>query len=56
VIPGLREYLTAWSQAWNPGSYLAQHGMIPLPETERSAADRQVQTPRSLTAADLASQ
>jgi len=55
VIPGLREYLTSWSQAWNPGGYLAQHGMIPLPETERSAAARQVQTPRPLTAADLAS-
>jgi phosphate transport system substrate-binding protein len=26
VIPGLREFLTAWTQGWGPGGYLAQHG------------------------------
>lgn len=53
VIPGLREFLAAWVQGWNPGGYLAQHGLIPLADAERAAAAQSVQTPRPLTAADL---
>jgi phosphate transport system substrate-binding protein len=53
VIPGLREFLTAWTQGWGPGGYLSQHGLIPLPDAERAAALRAVQNPRPITAADL---
>lgn len=53
AIPGLREFLTAFSQGWGPGGYLAQRGMIPLPENERAAALATVQNPRPITAADL---
>jgi phosphate transport system substrate-binding protein len=53
VIPGLREFLNAWTQAWGPGGYLAQHGLIPLPDADRTAAGQAVTSPRALTAADL---
>lgn len=53
AIPGLREFLTAFSQGWGPGGYLTQRGMIPLPEDERAAALAIVQNPRPVTAADL---
>lgn len=53
VIPGLREFVAAWTQAWGPGGYLSQHGLIPLPETERNAALQATQNPRPVTAADL---
>jgi phosphate transport system substrate-binding protein len=52
AIPGLREFLTAFSQAWNPGGYLTQRGMIALPDNERQAALQAVQNPRPVTAAD----
>jgi len=53
VIPGLREFLGAWAQGWGPGGYLSQHGLIPLPDAERQAAQQAVQNPRPITAADL---
>ena len=53
VIPGLREFLLAWSQGWGPGGYLSQHGLIPLPDADRAAALQAVQNPRPITAADL---
>jgi phosphate transport system substrate-binding protein len=53
AIPGLREFLTAYAQAWSPGGYLEQRGLIPLPEAERAAALATVQNPRAVTAADL---
>ncbi len=53
VIPGLREYLTAWSQGWNPGGYLTEHGLIPLPDADRQAALRAIQNPQPITAAAL---
>ena len=53
VIPGLREFLNAWVQAWGPGGYLSQHGLIPLPDSDRQAAQQAVQNPRPITAADL---
>ena len=28
AIPGLREFLAAYSQGWNPGGYLEQRGLI----------------------------
>ena len=53
VIPGLREFLVAWSRGWAPGGYLSQHGLIPLPDGDRRAAEQAVQNPRPITAADL---
>jgi len=53
AIPGLREFLAAWPQAWGPGRYLAQQGLVPLPDDQRQAAQQAIQTPRPITAADL---
>ncbi|NJN46900.1 MAG: PstS family phosphate ABC transporter substrate-binding protein [Candidatus Competibacteraceae bacterium] len=37
VIPGIQEYLTEFSsdKAWGPEGYLADKGMIPMPDEER---------------------
>ena len=37
TIPGIREYLTEFTseKAWGPDGYLAERGMIPMPEEER---------------------
>jgi phosphate transport system substrate-binding protein len=39
VIPGLREYVSEFTSedAWGPEGYLADKGLIPLPEAERDA-------------------
>jgi phosphate transport system substrate-binding protein len=43
VIPGMKEYLTEFTaeKAWGPDGYLADKGMIPMPDKERKqfAAD-----------------
>ena len=38
VIPGIREYLAEFTseKAWGPEGYLADKGMIPMPDTERN--------------------
>ena len=53
AIPGLRDFLNLYAQAWGPGGYLEQRGLIPLPEAERAAALAVVRNPRPITAADL---
>jgi len=37
VIPGMQEYLTEFTsdKAWGPDGYLADRGLIPMPEAER---------------------
>ena len=37
VIPGIREFLEEYTSedAWGPGGYLEERGMIPMPESER---------------------
>jgi phosphate transport system substrate-binding protein len=37
VIPGIREYLAEFSseKAWGKDGYLAERGMIPMPDAER---------------------
>jgi phosphate transport system substrate-binding protein len=37
VIPGMEGYLTEFTseKAWGPDGYLADKGMIPMPEAER---------------------
>ena len=53
AIAGLREFLTAWTQAWGPGGYLTQRGMIALPDNERQAAEQAARSPRPITVRDL---
>lgn len=53
AIPGLKEFVNAYSQAWNPDGYLVQRGMISLPDADRQAALAAVQNPKPVTAADL---
>ena len=53
AIPGLREFIDAYAQAWNPGSYLEQRGLIPLPDADRQAAAQAVRTAQPITAAAL---
>ena len=53
VIPGLRQFLAAYGEAWGPGGYLEQRGLIPLAENERQAALQAISNPRPVTAADL---
>ncbi len=53
AIPGLAEFLAEYARGWSPGGYLAQRGLIPLPDAERAAALATVQNPRPVTAADL---
>ena len=55
AIPGLREFLAAWPQGWGPGGYLSQRGLIPLPDSERQAAEQAVRDSRPITARDLRS-
>jgi phosphate transport system substrate-binding protein len=39
VIPGMKEYLAEFTseKAWGPDGYLAEKGMIPMPDAERKA-------------------
>jgi phosphate transport system substrate-binding protein len=53
AIPGLREFMAAYAQAWNPGGILAQRGLIPLIDSERAAALQGVQNPTPITTANL---
>lgn len=53
AIPGIAEFLAEFARAWGPGGYLAQRGLIPLPDADRAAAQAMVSNPRPLTAADL---
>jgi phosphate transport system substrate-binding protein len=52
-IPGLRQFLTAYGEAWAPGGYLEQRGLIPLSAAERQSALQAIQNPRPVTVADL---
>ena len=38
TVPGLQDYVAAFTddQAWGPDGYLADKGLIPLPEAERA--------------------
>ena len=44
VIPGIKEYLAEFTseKAWGPDGYLADKGMIPMPDEEREAMQRSV--------------
>ena len=53
VIPGLRQFLAAYGEAWGPGGYLSQRGLIPLTDAERQSALQAIQNPRPVTVSDL---
>jgi len=46
AIPGMKDYLAEFTseKAWGPEGYLAEKGMIPMPENERKKFYRNVQT------------
>ena len=50
VIPGMREYLAEFTseKAWGPEGYLADRGLIPLPQAERKAVAERVQNLETL--------
>jgi phosphate transport system substrate-binding protein len=50
VIPGIQEYLTEFTseKAWGPDGYLAEKGMIPMPDKEREEYRNDVQTLKPL--------
>jgi phosphate transport system substrate-binding protein len=43
VIPGLKEYIAEFTResTWGPEGYLADRGLIPMPDAERAATTRQ---------------
>jgi phosphate transport system substrate-binding protein len=53
VIPGMKEFLAAYAQAWAPGGYLAQRGLIPSPADVQAKAASAVQTLAPVNAAEL---
>lgn len=50
VIPGMREFIAAFTdkEAWGPDGYLADRGLIPLPDDERSQFDADANSLRAL--------
>jgi phosphate transport system substrate-binding protein len=55
VIPGTKEYLAEFTseKAWGPDGYLADKGMIPMPEKEREQYRNMVKNLTTLSCDDL---
>jgi phosphate transport system substrate-binding protein len=55
TIPGIREYLNEFTseKAWGPDGYLAEKGMIPMPDAERKTYKKDVKNLKILKAGDL---
>jgi phosphate transport system substrate-binding protein len=55
TIPGMREYLKEFTseKAWGPDGYLAEKGMIPMPDAERKTFRENVKILKTLNAGDL---
>lgn len=53
VVPGLQQFLNEYAQAGQPGGYLSDRGLIPLPEEERRAAAEMAANPRPMTPEEL---
>jgi phosphate transport system substrate-binding protein len=55
TIPGMREYLKEFTseKAWGPDGYLAEKGMIPMPDAERKTFRQAVKDLKVLKASDL---
>jgi phosphate transport system substrate-binding protein len=50
VIPGMQEYINEFTseKAWGPDGYLAEKGMIPMPDKERKEYQSDAQTLKPL--------
>jgi phosphate transport system substrate-binding protein len=53
VIPGMKEFLAEYGRAMGPSGYLAQRGLIPLPDAEHAKAMAAAQSLTPLNAAEL---
>ncbi len=55
TIPGMREYLAEFTseKAWGPDGYLAEKGMIPMPDAERKMFREAAKTMKPLSLNDL---
>jgi len=55
VIPGTKEYLAEFTseKAWGPDGYLAEKGMIPMPDDERDAYRNAVKNLQTLSCDNL---
>jgi phosphate transport system substrate-binding protein len=53
VIPGMKEFLTEYGRAMGPSGYLAQRGLIPLPDAEHAKAMAGVQSLTPVNVAEL---
>ncbi len=55
AIPGMREYLDEFTseKAWGPDGYLAEKGMIPMPDAERKMFRNNVKNLKTLSMSDL---
>lgn len=53
AVPGLREYLAAWTENWEPDGLLTSLGMIASPEAVRAANARVVSEMTTLAPSDL---
>ncbi len=55
TIPGMREYLDEFTseKAWGPDGYLAEKGMIPMPDAERKIFRNNVKNLKTLSMGDL---
>ena len=51
AIPGMKEYLTEFTseKVWGPDGYLAEKGMIPMPDAERQVFRNNVEKLQALT-------
>ena len=51
VIPGIEEYIAEFTSedAWGPDGYLADRGLIPLPEADRAEMQQQARGLHKLT-------
>lgn len=55
TIPGMREYLNEFTseKTWGPDGYLAEKGMIPMPDAERKMFRENVKNLKTLSLNDL---
>ncbi len=54
VIPGMKEYIAEFTseKAWGPEGYLAEKGMIPMPDAERKAFQKDAEELKPLTSVE----
>ncbi len=55
TIPGMREYIAEFTseKAWGPDGYLAEKGMIPMPDAERKLFHKNAENLKPLSLNDL---